>query len=106
MTNTNTTLNLGNAMSYQRIVGNKSFKALETIVAKYHGEVDLYNELETIAVDAPIGRQWVETGTATISRCRSNGNHVWTTEACKELIELVSAGTEKASEDTMNDMGW
>jgi len=80
--------------------------SLETEVVKHLGEVDLYNELETIAIDAPRGRQWALTGTATVQRSRSNGTHSCTREACNELFEIASGGTEIASEDTSHAMGW
>ena len=93
-------------MSFKAITSSKCFKSLENAVASHHGEVDLFNELETIAVDAPIGRQWVETGTATIQRSRSNGTHSYTREACTELLDCVKQGTEPASQDTIDAMGW
>ena len=93
-------------MSFKTITNSVSFRTLENAVASHHGEVDLFNELETIAVDAPHGRQWIETGTATIQRSRSNGTHSYTREACEELLECVKQGTEPASEDTIEAMGW
>jgi hypothetical protein len=93
-------------MSFKAITGSACFRALETEAARHHGSVDLFNELETIAVDAPHGRQWVETGTATIQRSRSNGTHSYTKEACKELLDCVRQGTEPASRDTIDAMGW
>jgi len=88
------------------ITNNRSFRTLEAIVASYHGEVDLFNELETIAIDAPHGRQWIDTGTATVQRSRSNGTHSYTREACSELIDIAKQGTEPASQDTIDVMGW
>ena len=93
-------------MSLKTITGSKAFKTLESVVASHHGEVDLFNELETIAIDAPHGRQWIDTGTATVQRSRSNGTHTYTREACSELLEIASMGTEPASDDTINAMGW
>ena len=93
-------------MSLNSIVRLKCFRSLENEVARHYGAVDLFNELETIAVDAPHGRQWVATGTCTIQRSRSNGTQSYTREACEELMELVSQGCEKASEDTRHAMGW
>ncbi len=93
-------------MSLKTITNSKAFKTLESVVASHYGEVDLFNELETIAIDAPHGRQWIDTGTATVQRSRSNGTHTYTREACNELIEIAGRGTEPASEDTMNAMGW
>ena len=93
-------------MSFKAITNSKCFKSLEIAVASHDGEVELLNELETIAADAPIGRQWIETGTATIQRSRSNGTHNYTLEACTELLECVKQGTEPASQDTMDAMDW
>jgi hypothetical protein len=80
--------------------------SLESEVASHHGVVDLFNELETIAIDAPYGRQWIDTGTATVQRSRSNGTHSYTREACSELIDIAKQGTEPASQDTIDAMGW
>ena len=93
-------------MSFNSITRSKCFRSLESEVSDHGGSVDLFNELETIAADAPHGRQWVATGTATIQRSRSNGVQSYTREACEELSELVSQGTENASEDTRHVMGW
>jgi hypothetical protein len=93
-------------MSLKTITGSKSFKALESEVASHCGEVDLFNELETIAIDAPQGRQWIDTGTATVQRSRSNGTHSYTREACSELFDIAKQGTEPASQDTIDVMGW
>ena len=93
-------------MSFKTITGSKSFQALESVVASHHGEVDLFNELETIAIDAPRGRQWIDTGTATVQRSRSNGTHSYTREACSELFDIAKQGTEPASQDTIDVMGW
>ncbi len=93
-------------MSHRTITGSRAFKELESVVASHDGAVDLFNELETIAIDAPRGTQWVETRTATAQRSRSNGTHSYTREACSELIEIASRGIEPASEDTINAMGW
>jgi len=93
-------------MSFKTITGSKSFKALESEVASHCGEVDLLDELETIAIDAPHGRQWIDTGTATVQRSRSNGTHSYTREACSELIDIAKQGTEPASKDTIEAMGW
>jgi len=93
-------------MSFKAITSSKCFRTLETEVAKHQGSVDLFNELETIAADAPIGSQWVETGTATIQRSRSNGTHSYTREACEELLDCIKQGTEPASKDTIDVMGW
>ena len=93
-------------MSLKTITRSKSFQALESAVASHHGEVDLFNELETIAIDAPRGRQWIDTGTATVQRSRSNGVHSYTREACIELIDIAKQGTEPASQDTIEAMGW
>ena len=93
-------------MSFETISRNKCFQALENEVTRHHGSVDLLNELETIACDAPMGRQWAETGTATIQRSRSNGTQRYTREACSELLECVKRGTELASSDTRDVMGW
>ena len=68
--------------------------------------MDLYNELETIVVSAPWGRQWVETGTNSVSEARSNGTQEYTAEACRTLIDIVNGGTEVASESTIREMGW
>ena len=93
-------------MSLKTITRSKCFQVLESEVARHFGSVDLFNELETIAVDAPAGRQWIETGSATICRSRSNGTHSYTREACNELLDCVKRGTEPASSDTINVMGW
>ncbi len=93
-------------MSLKTITNSKAFKRLESVVASHYGEVDLFNELETIAIDAPRGSQWVETGTATVQRSRSNGTHSYTREACSELLEIAGGGIEPASQDTMDAMGW
>jgi len=93
-------------MSFKAITNSACFRTLETEAAKYYGSVDLFDELETIAVDAPRGRQWIETGTATIQRSRSNGTHNYTREACEELLECIRKGTEPASKDTIDAMGW
>lgn len=90
----------------RNIVSMVCFKKLEDVVASHHGDLDLYNELETIAIDAPYGRQWVATGTATIQRSRSNGYQSYTSEACIELTELAMEGTEPASDETKHAMGW
>ncbi len=95
-----------NMSSLRNIISSVSFRKLESVVAGYHGELDLYNELETIAIDAPHCRQWIATGTATIQRSRSNGHQSYTREACIELIELAMEGTEPASEETKHAMGW
>ena len=92
--------------SIRQIVGSKGWKSLESVVASHYGELDLYNELETIVVSAPEGRQWVETGTNEVSEPRSNGTHEYTAEACRTLLDIVKGGTEEASEDTINEMGW
>jgi hypothetical protein len=93
-------------MSFKAITNSKCFRDLESVVISHYGKVDLFNELETIAIDAPVGRQWVETGTATIQRSRSNGTHNYTREACEELLDCVKQGTEPASRDTIDAMGW
>lgn len=92
--------------SLRSIISSVSFRKLESVVASHHGDLDLYNELETIAIDAPHGRQWSATGTATIQRSRSNGYQSYTREACIELIELATEGTELASDETKHVMGW
>ena len=93
-------------MSFKAITNSKCFKSLESAVDSHGGEIELLNELETIAVYAPFGRQWVETGTATIQRSRSNGVHSYTLETCTELLECVKQGTEPASQGTIDAMDW
>lgn len=92
--------------SVNQITRSKGWKTLETEVASHYGELDLFNELETIVVSAPDGRQWVDTGTNEVSEPRSNGTHEYTAEACRTLLDIVKGGTEAASEDTINEMGW
>jgi hypothetical protein len=92
--------------SLSQITRSKGWKALESEVASHYGELDLFNELETIVVSAPEGRQWVETGTNEVSEPRSNGTHDYTAAACRTLLDIVKGGTEPASEDTINVMGW
>ena len=48
----------------------------------------------------------LETGTNEVSEPRSNGTHEYTAEACRTLLDIVKGGTEPASEDTINEMGW
>ncbi len=102
----NSTPNGTMTMSHKTITNSKAFKSLESVVTSHHGEVELLNELETIAIDAPRGMQWIETGTATVQRSRSNGTHNYTREACSELLEIADSGIEPASEDTIDAMGW
>lgn len=102
-----TTTQKGRTMqSINQITRSKSWKQLESAVARNHGDLDLYNELETIVVSAPWGRQWVETGTNSVSEARSNGTQEYTAEACRTLIDIVNGGTEVASESTIREMGW
>lgn len=92
--------------SLNQITSMKAWKTLEAEVIKHHGSIDLYDELETVSIEAPHGRQWCESGTATISRCRSNGFQEWTAQTCGDLLECAKDGTEPASQDTIDDMGW
>jgi len=92
--------------SINQITRSKSWRQLESAVARSCGDLDLYNELETIVVSAPYGKQWKETGTNSVSEPRSNGTQEYTAEACRTLLDIVNGGTEAASESTIHEMGW
>ena len=92
--------------SLNQITRSKAWQSLESEVASHYGELDLFNELETIVAAAPEGRQWIETGTNEVAEPRSNGTQEYTAEACRTLLDIVKGGTETASRAPINVMGW